>query len=538
MIQNQDESEPLLAKGTYGSIEPSPLPGPSDWTLYGDGTGKKRSEWCDRLSKVFIIPQRVVLAIFGFLAILNAYTMRICLSIAITEMVNKTGSIDHDEGVCPIDDDANPDDFTGGEFNWDQELQGVILSSFYWGYVLTHLPGGILAEKFGGKWTLSLGILSTAFFTLITPWAVNLGGSTALIVIRVMMGLGEGTTFPALSALLASWIPLKERSKLGSLVFGGGLVGTIVGNLVSGLLLHNIEGWSSVFYFFGGLGIFWFVLFTLLCYSDPESHPFISDKEKAYLKQEMGVLSRDKTLPPTPWRHILTSVPMIGLVCAQIGHDWGFFIMVTDLPKYMSDVLRFSIKDNGLYSSLPYLLMWIVALSTGVLSDWLISTGRMTITFGRKLFTTIASAGPAFFIVGASYAGCDRALVVALFTLAMGFMGTFYPGMKVNPLDLSPNYAGSLMAVTNGIGAITGIIVPYVVGIMTPNHSIEEWRLVFWIAFAVFHVTNLAYVMWASGEVQPWNTPHLMNKSVESGDLKQQDTYSEKAVPAAIKASQ
>lgn len=38
------------------------------------------------------------------------------------------------------------------------------------------------------------------------------------------MGLGEGTTFPALSALLASWIPLKERSKLGSFVFGGGQV--------------------------------------------------------------------------------------------------------------------------------------------------------------------------------------------------------------------------------------------------------------------------------------------------------------------------
>lgn len=62
-------------------------------------------------------------------------------------------------------------------------------------------------------------------------------------------------------------------------------------------------------------------------------------------------------------------------------------------------------------------------------------------------------------------------LVVALFTIAMGLMGTFYPGMKVNPLDLSPNYAGSLMAVTNGIGAITGIIAPYVVGIMTPNVS-------------------------------------------------------------------
>lgn len=45
-------------------------------------------------------------------------------------------------------------------------------------------------------------------------------------------------------------------------------------------------------------------------------------------------------------------------------------------------------------------------------------------------------------------------------------MGTFYPGMKVNPLDLSPNYAGSLMAVTNGIGALTGVAAPTFVGYM------------------------------------------------------------------------
>lgn len=73
--------------------------------------------------------------------------------------------------------------------------------------------------------------------------------------------------------------------------------------------------------------------------------------------------------------------------------------------------------------------------------------------------------------MGASYAGCDRVLVVALFTLCMGFMGTFYPGMKVNPLDLSPNYAATIMAVTNGIGALTGALAPTIVGVMTPNVS-------------------------------------------------------------------
>lgn len=58
----------------------------------------------------------------------------------------------------------------------------------------------------------------------------------------------------------------------------------------------------------------------LICYSDPESHPFISDKEKDYLKKELGQLERDKTLPPTPWRAILTSVPMMALVCAQVNY--------------------------------------------------------------------------------------------------------------------------------------------------------------------------------------------------------------------------
>jgi MFS transporter, ACS family, solute carrier family 17 (sodium-dependent inorganic phosphate cotransporter), other len=127
-----------------------------------------------------------------------------------------------------------------------------------------------------------------------------------------------------------------------------------------------------------------------------------------------------------------------------------------------------------------------------------------------------ASIGPACLIVGASYAGCDRSLVIILFTLAMGTMGGFYPGMKVNILDLSPNYAGTLMAVTNGIGAITGIVGPYLVGVLTPNTSLYEWRVVFWIAFGVFNITNVVYIIWASGEIQPFNDPQVLQKFRES----------------------
>lgn len=63
--------------------------------------------------------------------------------------------------------------------------------------------------------------------------------------------------------------------------------------------------------------------------------------------------------------------------------------MVTDLPKYMSDVLRFSITENGLYSALPYLLMWIVSITTGFLSDWLIVKKYLNLTNARKVFTAV-----------------------------------------------------------------------------------------------------------------------------------------------------
>ena len=35
-----------------------------------------------------------------------------------------------------------------------------------------------------------------------------------LILIRILMGLGEGVTFPSWHAIYARWIPFKERLEL------------------------------------------------------------------------------------------------------------------------------------------------------------------------------------------------------------------------------------------------------------------------------------------------------------------------------------
>lgn len=282
-----------------------------------------------------------------------------------------------------------------------------------------------MAERFGGKYSLGLGILSTAVTTLLTPVAVQWGGATALIVLRFLMGLGEGTTFPALNSMLAQWTPPEERSKLGSLVFAGALLGTVFGTSVSGIILQDSPiGWAAVFYVFGAVGVLWFVMWIILCYNNPDEHPFISERELKYLHDRMSAHTHKKP-PLVPWRHMFTSVPFWALIAAQVGHDWGFFTMVTDLPTYMNNVMKFSIKNNGYLSSLPYLCMWISSLLSSWLADKMITSGFMSRTNVRKLGTTIASIGPGAFLVGASYAECDRTIVVVMFTIGMTLMGTF-----------------------------------------------------------------------------------------------------------------
>uniref|UniRef100_A0A146L277 Putative inorganic phosphate cotransporter n=1 Tax=Lygus hesperus TaxID=30085 RepID=A0A146L277_LYGHE len=474
-----------------------------------DGAAAERHEPCVR--------QRYVVGFLGFFALANGYIQRFCLSLAITEMVatHKLHPTKIDLHACPFDESTvvttnGTVHRASGEFVWDEETQGLILSSFFWGYVVMQVPGGLLAEKFGGKVALGFGMLVSTLATLATPLVARMGGAIGLIVLRFILGLGQGPLYPSLNVLLAHWAPTHERGRLGAIVFAGAQIGNMISMAMSGFLI-SYGGWTSVFYTFGFLGLAWAVLWKYLVYSTPSQNPIISDAEKQYILQTAG-RSKEEDLPPTPWRSILTSVPLWGLIIAQIGHDWGLFTIQTDLPKYMKSVMKFSIVQNGILTSLPFLVMWFTAIGAGILGDFLLKKKVWSVTVGRKVFTTIASVGPALGVILASYAGCDRVAAATLFTVGMAFMGFFYPSLKVNALDLSPNYAGTLMALVNGIGAISGIITPTLIGYLTPNQTMMEWRKVFWTSFVVILATNVVYVIIGSGEVQPWNEPLVKDK--------------------------
>ncbi|HIF15202.1 MAG TPA: MFS transporter [Bacteroidetes bacterium] len=75
------------------------------------------------------------------------------------------------------------------KFNWTSQEQGLVLGSFYYGFVITMIPGGHLSEKFGGKWVIFTAMICASICTLISPITAITGGSGGLIAIRIVQGL-------------------------------------------------------------------------------------------------------------------------------------------------------------------------------------------------------------------------------------------------------------------------------------------------------------------------------------------------------------
>ncbi|KAL7265660.1 hypothetical protein ACSBR1_003447 [Camellia fascicularis] len=76
------------------------------------------------------------------------------------------------------------------EFNWNSATVGLIHFSFFWGYLLTQILGGIWADKISGKLVLGFGVIWWSATTVLTPIAARVG-LRFLLVMRAFMGIGE-----------------------------------------------------------------------------------------------------------------------------------------------------------------------------------------------------------------------------------------------------------------------------------------------------------------------------------------------------------
>lgn len=456
---------------------------------------------------------RHTFTILSFIGYFNLYTMRFNMSVAIVSMANHTdpksddNSTDND--VCPgpsLNNTKTPTN-KAAPFDWDESTQGLVLSSFFYGYLATQILGGFLATKFGGKRIFGYGILVTAILSLVTPEAARVG-TWALIVVRVIEGLAEGMTFPAMSSMQGKWTPEMERSFLPVIANSGAIFGSVVVLPVTGFLCDSnfLGGWPSAFYVFGAVSIVWFVFWHFLIYETPSDHPRITPAEKIYI--ESTASEKRAQNYPTPWRAILTSSAMWAIILLGILNSWGGYITNTSLPIYMNKIQKFDITQDGLLMALPNILVWITSVTGSYVADIIRKKRCLSTTAVRKMFTTIALVPTVLCLPLIKLAGCDHFYVVLLIVLGNGMGGFLIVGLTVNILDIGFNYSGILMGLANFGNNIPGVISPYFVGLMTNNNdTMSQWTTIFYVSMGANIAGLMIFLLFAKGEEEPWNRP-------------------------------
>jgi len=380
------------------------------------------------------------------------------------------------------------------ELGWDVRTQGAILSSFYIGYLVMQIYGGRLADRFGGKLILGLGVLIWSLFTIVTPWAA-VAGLSALFLTRIGMGLGEAVTFPSVYSLITRWFPADEKSKAVAFNSSGIPIGTVFALIVTPIIVLQL-GWQWAFYLFGMVGVLWFIAWQKLVAATPQEQNGISAAELQHIEENASASGTvDETVPLSTF---LKNKAVWAMIVAHFCSNWTLYVILSWLPKYVNEGLGVDFAAVGLIAMLPHITSFFCLNIAGNIADRMIK-GGMDVTFVRKLMQTIAFGGLATCLLLISTVDTVWA-AMGILCLGKVFSAAGVGGYAVNHMDISPKHAGTLMGITNTAGTIPGIIGVFISGLIL--EATNSWAMVFQVTAGVTLFGMVFYLIFASGEKQ------------------------------------
>uniref|UniRef100_A0A8C1I6S8 Solute carrier family 17 member 8 n=1 Tax=Cyprinus carpio TaxID=7962 RepID=A0A8C1I6S8_CYPCA len=471
----------------------------------------------------FGLPKRYIIAILSGLGFCISFGIRCNLGVAIVEMVNNNTVYINGTAVMQP-----------AQFNWDPETVGLIHGSFFWGYIVTQIPGGFISNKLAANRVFGAAIFLTSVLNMFIPSAARVHYGCVMFV-RILQGLVEGVTYPACHGMWSKWAPPLERSRLATTSFCGSYAGAVIAMPLAGVLVQYV-GWPSVFYIYGVFGIIWYSFWLLLAYDSPAIHPTISEEERTYIETSIGeganLMSATEKFN-TPWREFFTSMPVYAIIVANFCRSWTFYLLLISQPAYFEEVFGFPISKVGILSAVPHMVMTIIVPIGGQLADFLRSRKILSTTTVRKIMNCggFGMEATLLLVVGFSH---TRAVAISFLILAVGFSGFAISGFNVNHLDIAPRYASILMGISNGVGTLSGMVCPLIVGALTKHKTRLEWQHVFVIASMVHYTGVIFYAIFASGEKQDWADPE--NTSDEKCGIIGEDELADETEPSSDSA--
>jgi len=342
------------------------------------------------------------------------------------------------------------------EFGISKVELGYLFSSFLWLYVVCLVPMGVIVDRLGTRVVNAAGIGIWSIATALTGLASGFG---MLIATRVMMGVGESTTYPASGRIIREWIPRKERALFAAFFNSGAYFGPAIGGLVLAWLV-SVAGWRVTFLICAATGFVW-LLAWLIWFRKPEEVSWLSAEERALILRERDGDAKDSSAEGVSigLRGLLGSTSMLGLMLTQGCAVYTQYFFLTWLPNYLQTERGMSMLKSGALMALPFIGAVILTVLFGKLSDSLLdeesarSGGRRYMGALLMLFGSVILLTP---LVDNVY------LVLVLITIALGGVAS--------AVALNIALIGDLLRTSADSGRATGLLIlgGNVFGILAP----------------------------------------------------------------------
>jgi MFS family permease len=346
------------------------------------------------------------------------------------------------------------------EFGIDPVQLGYLFSSFLWLYVVCLVPMGMIVDRLGTRTVNGLGIALWSTATVLTGVAGSFG---VLIGTRIVMGVGEATTYPAAGRVVREWIPLRERALFTTVFNSGAFFGPAIGGLLLTSLV-GVAGWRAGFYACGAIGFLWLVCW-LAWFRLPERASWLGAEERAMILSERdphhpasGVVQ-----PTMGVGRLLLSPSVLGMMVAQGCGVYTQYLFLTWLPNYLQAERGISLMKSGALMALPYLGAVVLTILFGKFSDMFL-TKEAARTGGRRNMVALSLLISSVILLTPLVSNTYVILLLIMLALT-GVASTVALNIAlVNDLLRSASDAGRATSLIILGGNIFGLLAPIVTG--------------------------------------------------------------------------
>lgn len=356
------------------------------------------------------------------------------------------------------------------DLNLSNTEYGGVATWFLFAYTISQSLSGKLYDKIGIKKGFTVSIIVWSLAAIAHAFSV---GIKSLSAFRFILGLGEAGNWPGAAKTVSEWFPARQRA-LGMAIFNSGAaIGSIVAPPIIVGLTAYFGHWQETFIVTGALGFFW-LIFWWLIYDSPENHKWLIEQEYQLIKKDEAIedstVSDKQSSEVSPsWGSLLRYKQVWAIVLARFLTDPIWWLYITWLPLYLSNVRGFSLKEIGLFAWVPFVAADAGSLFGGWLSGFLIGRG-WTVNSARKAVIAFAACLMPAGILAAF--ATDPMVALALIGVVLFGFQVWINNVQTLPSDLFPNKAVGSVAGLGGTGAgIGSMIFIFTTGWVVDNFS-------------------------------------------------------------------